>query len=80
MATRDSKAPDLQRSLTLLWSERPQGQCGPRSRLSVERIAQAAVQVADAEGIDFVYRVCAFLPAIGLLAWFLPKLGREQGG
>lgn len=52
MATRDSKAPDLQRSLTLLWSERPQGQRGPRSRLSVERIAQAAVQVADAEGIE----------------------------
>lgn len=30
--------------------------------------------VADAKGIDFVYMVCAFLPAIGLLAMFLPKM------
>ena len=30
--------------------------------------------VADAKGIDFVYAVCAFLPAIGLLAMFLPKM------
>jgi MFS transporter, FSR family, fosmidomycin resistance protein len=30
--------------------------------------------VADAKGIDFVYTVCAFLPAIGLLAMFLPKM------
>ncbi len=32
--------------------------------------------VADAKGIDFVYAVCAFLPAIGLLAMFLPKMPR----
>jgi FSR family fosmidomycin resistance protein-like MFS transporter len=30
--------------------------------------------VADAKGIDFVYAICAFLPAIGLLAMFLPKM------
>ena len=30
--------------------------------------------VADRAGIDFVYQVCAFLPAIGLLAVFLPKM------
>ncbi len=30
--------------------------------------------VADHRGIDFVYNVCAFLPAIGLLAVFLPKM------
>ncbi len=30
--------------------------------------------VADHRGIDFVYSVCAFLPAIGLLAVFLPKM------
>ena len=28
--------------------------------------------VADAKGIDFVYQVCAFLPAIGLLTVLLP--------
>jgi len=37
-------------------------------------------ELTDRIGIDAVYRICSFLPAIGLLAWFLPKLGREQGG
>jgi FSR family fosmidomycin resistance protein-like MFS transporter len=31
-------------------------------------------EVADRMGITFVYQVCAFLPAIGLLAMFLPKM------
>jgi FSR family fosmidomycin resistance protein-like MFS transporter len=31
-------------------------------------------RVADHTGIAFVYQVCAFLPAIGLLAIFLPKM------
>ena len=30
--------------------------------------------VADHKGIDFVYQVCAFLPAVGLLSVFLPNL------
>ena len=34
--------------------------------------------VADAKGIDFVYAVCAFLPAIGLLAMFLPKMPKLE--
>lgn len=29
--------------------------------------------LADQFGIETVYRVCSFLPAIGLLAWFLPR-------
>jgi FSR family fosmidomycin resistance protein-like MFS transporter len=33
-------------------------------------------RLADATSIDFVYRLCAFLPAIGLLTAFLPNLGR----
>ena len=40
-------------------------------------------QVADLTSIDFVYRICAFLPAIGLLAVFLPSItpaeARSQG-
>ena len=35
-------------------------------------------QVADWKGIDFVYQVCAFLPAIGLLAIFLPQIKRHK--
>jgi len=31
-------------------------------------------QLADRTSIDFVYRVCAYLPAIGLLTAFLPNL------
>ena len=34
-------------------------------------------EVADHAGIAFVYQVCAFLPAIGLLAVFLPKMPRS---
>jgi FSR family fosmidomycin resistance protein-like MFS transporter len=30
--------------------------------------------LADATSIAFVYRVCSFLPAIGLLTAFLPNL------
>jgi FSR family fosmidomycin resistance protein-like MFS transporter len=35
-------------------------------------------KVADHTSIEFVYQVCAFLPAIGLLAVFLPKMPRAQ--
>ena len=35
--------------------------------------------LADARGIEFVYRVCAFLPAIGLLTAFLPDQRRRAG-
>jgi MFS transporter, FSR family, fosmidomycin resistance protein len=31
-------------------------------------------QLADLAGIDYVYQVCSFLPAIGILAAFLPNL------
>lgn len=31
-------------------------------------------RLADHTGIDFVYHLCAFLPALGLLAVFLPKM------
>jgi FSR family fosmidomycin resistance protein-like MFS transporter len=30
--------------------------------------------LADRYGIDTVYYICSFLPAIGLLAWFLPPV------
>jgi MFS transporter, FSR family, fosmidomycin resistance protein len=36
-------------------------------------------QLADATSIEFVYKVCAFLPLIGLLAVFLPDLHRREG-
>jgi MFS transporter, FSR family, fosmidomycin resistance protein len=32
-------------------------------------------EVADRTSIETVYRICAVLPAMGLLAWFLPRAG-----
>jgi FSR family fosmidomycin resistance protein-like MFS transporter len=40
--------------------------------------AAALGSLADATSISLVYRVCSYLPAIGLLAGFLPKLHRHQ--
>ena len=34
-------------------------------------------RLADATGIEFVYRLCAFLPAIGIVAFWLPDLKRK---
>ncbi len=31
-------------------------------------------RLADVAGIDAVYRICAFMPLVGLLAWWLPDL------
>jgi FSR family fosmidomycin resistance protein-like MFS transporter len=39
--------------------------------------AAALGQLADATSIRTVYQVCAFLPAIGLLTWFLPDTRHE---
>lgn len=52
MATRDSKGPDLQRSLTLLWAGHSRGQRGPRPKLNVAQIADAAIRIADADGLE----------------------------
>ena len=38
--------------------------------------AAALGAIADRTGIETVYTICAFLPAIGLLAIFLPNLRR----
>jgi FSR family fosmidomycin resistance protein-like MFS transporter len=34
--------------------------------------------LADLTDIDFVYKVFAFLPALGLLAGFLPRLATDR--
>jgi MFS transporter, FSR family, fosmidomycin resistance protein len=35
-------------------------------------------KIADATSIFYVYKICAFLPAIGLLAGFLPRTGGAE--
>jgi len=37
-------------------------------------------KLADSTSIEFVYRVCAFLPAIGLLTAFLPEVEHRRPG
>ena len=39
--------------------------------------AAALGLLADRYGIETIYQLCAFLPAFGLLAWFLPNLRHE---
>jgi len=36
--------------------------------------------LADRYGVEFVYRVCAFLPLLGVIAAFLPNIERRAGG
>ena len=40
--------------------------------------AAAMGRIADSHGIAFVYQLCSYLPAIGLVVWFLPNLERER--
>ncbi len=40
--------------------------------------AAALGQLADMTSIETVYKVCSFLPAIGLLAYFLPKIEKTR--
>ena len=40
--------------------------------------AAAMGGIADAHGIAFVYQLCSYLPAIGLVAWLLPNLERGR--
>lgn len=49
MATQDG---NVERSLELLWAGRSRGRRGPRAQLSVARIAEAAVRIADADGLE----------------------------
>lgn len=52
MSNEQEKTQDDQRTLALLWGERVEPKRGPKPSLTVERIVQAAVAVADAEGVD----------------------------
>jgi MFS transporter, FSR family, fosmidomycin resistance protein len=37
-------------------------------------------ELADLTSINFVYHVCSYLPAIGILTWFLPNLETAKPG
>ena len=43
-------------------------------------IAAAILGVlAESHGVEPVFRICAFLPLAGLLAWFLPRIDEGAG-
>ena len=46
--------PDLPRGIALAWGVAASPQRGPKREMSVERIVEAAVEIADAEGIGAV--------------------------
>jgi FSR family fosmidomycin resistance protein-like MFS transporter len=34
--------------------------------------------IADRAGIEFVYKLCSFLPLLGLMTIFLPEVGKGR--
>lgn len=53
-STETSGSGDINRTLELLWETGPRPSRGPKPGLSLDRIVEAAVQVADAEGLEAV--------------------------
>lgn len=51
MATRSSKADDPARAIEVLWGAQAPPRRGPKRTLTAEKIAHAAIQVADREGL-----------------------------
>jgi AcrR family transcriptional regulator len=47
-------SPKLPPALELLWGRRAAGRRGPKAELSVDRIVEAAVAIADADGLEAV--------------------------
>jgi AcrR family transcriptional regulator len=52
MANDETGRRDPRRSLALLWGQTERGTRGPKPALSVEQIVRAAIEIADAEGVD----------------------------
>ena len=50
----DAPEPELPRGIALAWGVAATPQCGPKREMSVERIVDAAVEIADADGLGAV--------------------------
>ncbi len=61
-----------------VWAWSPESSTASRSAW-LDLGAAALGQIADLTSIDTVYRVCSFLPLIGLLTAFLPDV-EQRGG
>jgi len=45
----------------------------PEPGLSKQKVVAEAIKIADREGVEFVYRLCAWMPLMGVLTIFLPR-------
>ncbi|MDX3617249.1 TetR/AcrR family transcriptional regulator [Streptomyces europaeiscabiei] len=54
VGTETSGSGDIVRTLQLLWDTGPRPSRGPKPGLTLDRIVEAAVRIADAEGLDAV--------------------------
>ena len=79
---RSRGAGDVDRTLTLLWRRtlgEPQGSRGPKQRVSVDDVVRAAIDLADAEGLDgFSMRKVAQRLGIGAMSLYTYVPGRSE--
>ena len=68
--TDDTAIPELPRAIALAWGAVPSPQRGPKREFSLEQVLDAAVDLADADGIDAV-TMPAVAQALGLTAMSL---------
>lgn len=79
MTTESSGTGDVHRSLALMWQEEERQRRGQEPRLSVRRIVDAAIAVADTEGLEAVSmrRVAAALE-VGTMSLYRYVPGKEE--
>jgi AcrR family transcriptional regulator len=80
MATPQTGAGDPQRSLELLWREfgPQQSKPGPKPKLTVERIVEAAIAVADREGSCFGMRSVSAELGVGAMTIYRYVPGKRE--
>lgn len=80
MATPQTGAGDPRRSMELLWRdlEPQQSRPGPKPKLTVERIVEAAIRVADREGSCFSMRGVAAELGVGTMTLYRYVPGKAE--
>ncbi|MBB3913733.1 hypothetical protein GGQ65_001002 [Rhizobium fabae] len=73
----------MSRRLSLLQVASSPASTSPVTALALLRrrgraTARTASRIADTHGIDFVYHICSYLPLIGLLTVFLPRIPKQK--
>lgn len=78
----DSAHPAVDRTLALLWRRSagaPQGSRGPRQRVSVDEVIEAAIALADADGLSALsMRKVADKLGLGVMSMYTYVPGKEE--